>query len=96
MAYYKKDQLSIRTRTLLADYLADLVLISESIESFRWALAQTEFFNGIQLFRYLDKNEKGYLTPKDFSVIISDEVKKIMHYAFSWFDISKSGQITRV
>lgn len=31
MAYYKRDQLSIRTRAKLADYLADLIVISESI-----------------------------------------------------------------
>ena len=39
MAYYKKDMLSIRTRSLLADYLADLVLIVDSVESYRTALA---------------------------------------------------------
>lgn len=31
MAYYRKDQLSIKTRKLLADYLADLILIADSI-----------------------------------------------------------------
>lgn len=39
MAYYQKDQLPIKTRKILADYLADLIVIADSIESFRLALA---------------------------------------------------------
>lgn len=95
MAYYRKDQLSIKSRQLLADYLADLILITDSIESFRVALASTPHFSGISLFRYLDRDEKGLLVPSDFSVLVKDEGKKILHYAFSWFDVSKVGQVTK-
>lgn len=31
MAYYLKDQLSIKTRKLLADLMADLVIIADSV-----------------------------------------------------------------
>ena len=40
MAYYKKDMLSIRTRNLLADYLADLAVVVDSVEEYRTALAE--------------------------------------------------------
>lgn len=39
MAYLKRDMLSIETRNLIADYLADLALIVDSIESYRNSLA---------------------------------------------------------
>ena len=39
MAYYKRDMLSIRTRNLLADYLADLTVLVDSAEEYRTALA---------------------------------------------------------
>lgn len=40
MAYYHRDMLSIRTRNLLADYLADLAILVDSVEPYRNALAQ--------------------------------------------------------
>ena len=39
MSYYRRDMLSIKTRNMLADYLADLVLLVDSVEVFRNALA---------------------------------------------------------
>ena len=96
MAYYHRDMLSIRTRNLLADYLADLAILVDSVEPYRNALAQIEAFDGISLFRFLDHNQKGYLTINDFQWLIGDRNKKILHYAFSWFDTAKVGEITRL
>lgn len=66
MAYYQHNMLSIKSRTLLANILAEVVLLSESIESYREALAQIDYFDCIALFRFLDREEKGYLREKDF------------------------------
>ena len=96
MAYYKRDMLSIRTRNLLADYLADLTILVDSVEEYRTALAEIEGFDGIGLFRFLDREQKGYLSTSDFEWLIGGENKKLLHYAFSWFDISKVGEISRI
>lgn len=61
MAYYQHNMLSIKSRTLLANILAEVVLLSESIEAYREALAQIDYFDCIALFRFLDREEKGYL-----------------------------------
>jgi hypothetical protein len=66
MAYFKRDMLSIKTRNLLADYLADLTLLIDSMESFRNGLASLDAFDGISLFRFLDREQKGFLTVHDF------------------------------
>lgn len=91
MAYFKKDMLSISTRNLLADYLADLTLLVNSLEAFREALAEQEGFEGLGLFRFLDRDQKGFLTIPDFEWIVGNSSKKLLHYAFSWFDVSKVG-----
>jgi uncharacterized protein YciW len=56
MAYYQQNMLSIKSRTLLASILAEVVLISESVESYREALANLPFFDCIALFRFIDKD----------------------------------------
>ena len=66
MAYYKRDMLSISTRNLLADYLADIALVVDSVENFRTALAELEGFDGLGLFRFLDRGQKGFLNLCDF------------------------------
>lgn len=55
MAYYQHDMLSIKSRTLLANILAEVVLLSESLEGYREALADIPFFDCIALFRFLDR-----------------------------------------
>lgn len=96
MAYYKRDMLSIRTRNLIADYLADLTLIVDSIEPYRNSLAELQDYDIVSLFRFLDREEKGYLSVVNFEWLITDSSKKLLHYAFSWFDSSKVGEITRL
>ena len=49
------------------------------------------YFDAISLFRLLDKDEKGYLHLKDFLTIIGEGHKKLVTYAFSWFDQTKMG-----
>jgi hypothetical protein len=51
---------------LLANILAELILLTEDVETYRQLLANTPFFDCIELFRVLDKDEKGYLCLKDF------------------------------
>ena len=96
MAYYKRDMLSIRTRNLLSDYLADLVVLIDSVECYRNALAEIEFFDGISLFRFLDQDEKGFITVRNIENLIGNKSKKILDYAFSWLDTAKVGEVTRL
>lgn len=65
MAYYTQHMLSIRSRTLLANILADVVLLNETNECYREALANTPYFDCLALFRALDRQEKGYICEKD-------------------------------
>jgi hypothetical protein len=55
MAYYQHDMLSIKSRTVLAGILAEVVLLSEAIEEYREALANIAYFDCIALFRFLDR-----------------------------------------
>ena len=96
MAYYQQDMLSIKSRTILANILAEVVLLSESIESYREALATISYFDCIALFRFLDREEKGYLREKDFERAIGTSHRKLLTYAFSWFDNMKVGEISRL
>lgn len=96
MAYYQQDMLSIRSRSLLAEVLAEVVLLSESIECYREALASIDFFDCIALFRFLDREEKGYLRERDFQRIIGTTHRKLLTYAFSWMDNMKVGEISRL
>lgn len=96
MAYYQHNMLSIKSRTLLANILAEVVLLSESIESYREALAQIDYFDCIALFRFLDREEKGYLREKDFERAIGTSHRKLLTYAFSWFDNMKVGEVSRL
>ena len=44
----------------------------------------------------LDKDEKGYLTLKDFVYLIGEQHKKVVTYAFGWFDQAKLGEVSRL
>ena len=96
MAYYQQDMLSIKSRSLLAHVLAEVVLLSESIECYREALASIDFFDCIALFRFLDREEKGYLRERDFQRIMGTTHRKLLSYAFSWMDNMKVGEISRL
>ena len=56
MSYYLKDKLSIKSNQILANLFADLILLSEKVESFRQILATVPFFDCIELFRLIDRN----------------------------------------
>jgi hypothetical protein len=56
MAYYQQDMLSIRSRTLLANILAEVVILNDTIEVYREELADTPFFDSLALFRFLDEH----------------------------------------
>lgn len=96
MAYYQQNMLSIKSRTLLANILAEVLLLSDSLEAYREALARVDYFDCIALFRYLDLEEKGYLREKDFQRAIGTSHRKLLTYAFSWFDSMKVGEISRL
>ena len=96
MAYYQKNMLSIKSRALLANILAETVLLSSSIEIYRDALANIDYFDCIALFRYLDREEKGYLREKDFQRAIGTSHRKLLSYAFSWLDNMKVGEVSRL
>jgi hypothetical protein len=96
MAYYQQNMLSIKSRAILANIIAEVVLLSDSIETYREALARIDLFDCIALFRYLDQEEKGYLREKDFQRAIGTEHRKLLTYSFSWFDTMKVGEISRL
>lgn len=96
MAYYQQDRLSIKSCNAIASLLAELVLLNESTESFREALAESPQFDSIGLFRLLDPQEKGYLCEKDLLKVVDTTHRKLLTYAFSWIDQTKSGQISRL
>jgi len=96
MAYYQHNMLSIKSRTILANILAEVVLLSEAVEQYREALADIPFFDCIALFRFLDREEKGYLREKDFQRVVGTSHRKLLTYAFSWFDNMKVGEISRL
>jgi hypothetical protein len=91
MSYYKRDKLSIKSNELLSNIFAELVLLTEDVETYRQLLANTPYFDCIELFRVLDRDEKGYLCLKDFEYIIGSSHKKLVAYAFSYFDQAKLG-----
>jgi hypothetical protein len=70
MSYYYRDKLSIKTNKMVASLLAEFILLSEKVESFRQILASVPFYDCVELFRVLDREQKGYLTLKDFIELI--------------------------
>jgi len=96
MAYLHQNTLSIKSRTILSTLLAEVVLLSDSLEIFREALAKIENFDSVALFRYLDDEEKGYLRESDFQRLMGTKHKKLLTYAFSWVDAMKIGEISRL
>lgn len=61
MAYYQQNALSIASRSTLAKLIAEMVNRNEAIEEFRERLAGFPFFDSLQLFRDLDRDQKGFL-----------------------------------
>ena len=59
-------------------------------------MAEIDFFDCLALFRYLDREEKGYLREKDFQRVVGTKHRKLLTYAFSWFDVMKVGEISRL
>ena len=96
MAYYKANMLSIKARNNLAQLLAEVVLLSETVESYRESLAQVPYFDCIGLFRWLDREEKGYLSERDWQGVIGTRHRKLLTYAYSWFDTMKVGEVSRL
>ena len=96
MAYFQANMPSIKTARCIAGILAEHVLLSETIEVYRQNLSQIQHFDCIALFRYLDRQEKGYLREKDFQRIIGTKHRKLLTYAFSWFDSMKVGEVSRL
>jgi hypothetical protein len=44
----------------------------------------------------LDREEKGYLREKDFERAIGTSHRKLLTYAFGWFDNMKVGEVSRL
>lgn len=59
-------------------------------------MANIDFFDCIALFRFLDREQKGYLREKDFQRVVGTSHRKLLTYAFSWFDNMKVGEISRL
>lgn len=95
MAYYQNHRLSIKSASTLANLLVECLLLNETIESFREALAKTPYFDTLGLFRFLDRKEKGFLCEKDIHKIIGTSHRKLLTYAFTWMDNLKIGEISR-
>jgi hypothetical protein len=96
MAYYQQHMLSIKSRNTLAELLAEVLLLNETIESFREALADTPYFDTLALFRFIDNQEKGYICEKDLHRVIGSTHRKLLTYAFTWMDNLKAGEISRI
>lgn len=96
MAYYRKDMLSIKSRSIMAQLFAEIVLLSESLEAYRETLAQIPHFDCISLFRFIDQDQKGFIREKDIHKIVGTKHRKLLTYAFSWLDNLKIGEISRL
>jgi hypothetical protein len=55
MSYYHKDSLSIATRKILAELIAEVISINITIEYFRTSISDIPSTDSLGLFRYLDK-----------------------------------------
>jgi Ca2+-binding EF-hand superfamily protein len=47
MSYYKRDTFSIKSNKILANLLAEELLLSEKVESFRQILASVPYYDAI-------------------------------------------------
>lgn len=87
MAYYQDNTLSIASRTLLAQLLAELIETCQAIEEGRQKLAALPFFQPLPLFRLLDTAQKGVLNERDLARVMGTSHRKLLTYAFSWIDV---------
>ena len=95
MAYYQQDALSISSRSTLAKLIAEMVNRNQAVEECRERLAGLPFFDSLQLFRFLDREQKGFLAEKDFQHLVGTKHRKLLTYAFSLADCRKVGEISR-
>lgn len=61
MAYYQQDALSISSRSNLTRLIAEMVNRNQAVEESRERLAGLPFFDSLRLFRFLDREQKGFL-----------------------------------
>lgn len=55
-----------------------------------------DYYDTLGLFRFIDKEEKGFIREKDINNIIGSKHRKLLTYAFSWIDGVKAGEVSRL
>ena len=54
------------------------------------------FFDTLSLFRFIDEEEKGFISEKDLHRLIGTSHRKLLTYAFTWMDNLKAGEVSRL